>query len=300
MSRAVESPASVDSYFTDGRPGPSDRTRCVAVLSCQWNTYTPTHIYICIARIVGVYDVQEIDRIGTLAFKHFLQFLTTYFSIMASGGSKIRMLRLAHVHYQHPDLQKAHEFLVHFGLEPVEKNETRIYYRGYGKDAYCYLAELSPTGTKFFGGGAFVVESYDDLEKASRLPGASLIEKAEGPGGGHCVILKDPNDMAVKLLYGQEEMDPSMHPSKYRYNTAQEKDRIGDFHRMKPGPTKVHKLGHYGFMMPEDRFEKTRQWYLDTFNMSLTDTVYNAETGQDETSFLHIDLGETYVDHHVS
>jgi hypothetical protein len=219
---------------------------------------------------------------------------------MASDSSKIRMLRLANIHYQHPDLQKAHEFLVHFGLEVVEKTETRIYYRGYGIDPYCYLAELSPTGKKEFGGGAFVVESYSDLEKASKLPGASSIKIADGPGGGHCVTLKDPNNMSVKLLYGQQETDPSVHLSKFRYNTAQDKERIGDFHRMKPGPAKVHKLGHYGFMMPEENFEKTRQWYLDTFNMSLTDTVYNAETGQDETSFLHIDLGDTYVDHHVS
>ena len=219
---------------------------------------------------------------------------------MTAGDSRIKVLRHANVHYFHPDLLEAHKFLTDFGLAVVERTETKIYYRGYGPDPYCYVSEQSPSREKAFGGGAFIVDSRDELYKASRLPGASSIEKCNEPGGGDCVILKDPNDMVVKLIFGQQQVEPSEHLPKSKYNTGQDKDRVGAFHRFEHGPSKVHKVGHYGFIVPKDRFNETRAWYLDTLNFRLTDSVYDPETGEDETSFCHIDLGETYVDHHVS
>jgi hypothetical protein len=47
-------------------------------------------------------------------------------------ASKVRVLRLAHVHYQHPDLQREIDFLVDFGLEIELKEADRVYLRGYG------------------------------------------------------------------------------------------------------------------------------------------------------------------------
>lgn len=219
---------------------------------------------------------------------------------MTNTDSRIRLLRHAHVHYLHPDLEKAEQFLADFGLAVVKKTATKIYYRGYGPDPFCYIAELSSTGQKAFAGGAFIVDSHEDLVKASKLPGASPIEKSTEPGEGDFVILKDPNAMVVKLIHGQEQVQPIEHLPKSHYNTGQDKDRAGDFHRFKLGPSKVHKVGHYGFMIPAAIFEETRGWYLETFNFKLTDSVYDPDTGIDETSFCHIDLGETYVDHHVS
>ena len=215
------------------------------------------------------------------------------------ADTRIKLLRLANVHYQHPNLDEANNFFLDFGFQPVEKISNKIYYRGYGKDPYCYVAEQSATGKKRFMGGAFVVESYQELEKASQLPEATPIHPAEGPGSGKTVIVKDPNGFGVQLLYGQEEVAPE-HMAKARYNTAEVKDRVGEFHRFNMGPCKVHKLGHYGFMVPKSAFLSTRAWYFETFNFAFTDTVCDPKTGDDDLTFMHIDLGKTFTDHHVS
>ena len=62
----------------------------------------------------------------------------------------------------------------------------------------------------------------------------------------------------------------------------------------------VHKLGHYGFVINKDDFAKTIEWYQTTFNLATTDAVYDPQTKVDETTFLHIDKGLEYSDHHVS
>lgn len=218
---------------------------------------------------------------------------------MPEPDTKVKLLRLANVHYLHPNLNKAHQFLLDFGMMVVEKTDTKIYYRGYGIDPYVYVAEQHPEKGRAFGGGAFVVESYSELEKAIKIRGAGPIQRAEGPGGGHMVILKDPNGMSIKLLYGQQEREPSYYLSKEPRNTPQDKERLGEFIRVLDGPAKVHKLGHYGYMVPPPRFLPTRSWYLDNFNFAITDTVFNPETNIDEVSFMHIDLGDIYTDHHV-
>jgi len=38
------------------------------------------------------------------------------------------------------------------------------------------------------------VESRQDLEKAAKIPGATEIFPANGPGGGEMVIVKDPDN----------------------------------------------------------------------------------------------------------
>jgi hypothetical protein len=64
--------------------------------------------------------------------------------------------------YQHPDLDQITVFLQDFGMRVVKKMADQIWYRGYGTDQYVYHAQR---GEKKFLGGAFEVESYQDLEK---------------------------------------------------------------------------------------------------------------------------------------
>lgn len=79
--------------------------------------------------------------------------------------------------YQHPDLDEITVFLkgirdpsvqlnmankTDFGMVVAKQTENEIWYRGYGNDQYVYYARK---GEKQFLGGAFEVESYQDLEK---------------------------------------------------------------------------------------------------------------------------------------
>lgn len=49
-----------------------------------------------------------------------------------------------------------------FGMHVVKKTDTERWYSGYGPDQYVYYAREGP---RKFLGGAFEVESYEDLER---------------------------------------------------------------------------------------------------------------------------------------
>lgn len=80
-------------------------------------------------------------------------------------SKQIKIVKLAHMRYQHPDLHQITTFLRDFGMHVAKKTDKEIWYRGYGPDQYVYYAR---TGPKQFLGGSFEVESYEDLEKYVR------------------------------------------------------------------------------------------------------------------------------------
>ena len=128
--------------------------------------------------------------------------------------SKVILQRLAFVVYEHPDLDTFKTFAKDFGLEEDvdhSKNDV-IYFRGYGKDRYVYVARRAPDGvTKRFVGGGFVANSAVDFERACRIPGAKVVDVSSRPGGGKLAVIKDPNGFEMQVLYGQEEQTPPEH-----------------------------------------------------------------------------------------
>ncbi|KAL5315032.1 hypothetical protein ACEPPN_017683 [Leptodophora sp. 'Broadleaf-Isolate-01'] len=218
--------------------------------------------------------------------------------------SKINVLRLGFVHYQHPDLASIGRFLEDFGLIKVSQQGSRAYYRGYGVDPYIYVAEQSPSGTREFMGAAWVVESAQDLELAATQANASPIQTNDGPGGGQIVSIKDPNNFVVSFIYSQElrEREPqasvARHTTENASNEALTKQRHGDFRRFNRGPSLVHKLGHYGFIVPKSKYRDTFDFYLSLIKLKPSDAVYDPVTGDDKTCFIHIDHGNAHTDHH--
>jgi hypothetical protein len=226
------------------------------------------------------------------------------------SSKKITVVRLAHVHYQHPSLEKASTFLDDFGFVEALKTDSRIYYHGYGVQPYVYIAEQSPDSKRHFLGGTWVVESEQDLEIAASHPEATGIRDNTAPGGGKIVSLTDPNGFLVSFVWGQALREESSPPENQvifheesagvAVNTALERPRKGQFRRFRQGPSPVSRLGHYGFIVPKSRYRKTLDWYLGIMNLKPTDAVFDPATGEDETCFNHIDAGEQFTDHHVS
>lgn len=97
-------------------------------------------------------------------------------------------------------------------------------------------------------GGAFLVESKEDLELATKLiPGASKLHAA-GPAGGYRVTFQDPDGSPVNLVWGIEETGPNKSSiSTPASNHPLDKPRLGTFVRYdKHAPCPVFKLGHFG------------------------------------------------------
>ncbi|KAI0554713.1 trihydroxytoluene oxygenase [Xylaria curta] len=215
-------------------------------------------------------------------------------------ADQIKLVKLAHMRYQHPDLEEIGQFLADFGMTVAKKTDDEVWFRGYGPDQYVYHAIRGP---KKFLGGTFLVESYEDLERATEIPGSSDIrELVNAPGGGFLVTVYDPEGFPMSLIYGQQEREASADelPKKLAYNFENEKPRVREFLRFKPGPAAVHKLGHYGLCVQD--FSSELDFYLRNFNLVPTDFLYVDEpdgTKKDVAIFAHIDRADDYVDHHT-
>ena len=222
----------------------------------------------------------------------------------------VHVVRLAHVHYQHPDLEKALGFLKDFGMLIERRDGDIVYLRGYGVQPYIYVASQSPDQKRHFCGTSWVVASMEDLEAAAALPTAQKegIQEELGPGGGKKVTVADPLGFPVHFTFGQTlrsvatTKDNALRLEKTAptSNLALEKPRKGEFRRFHQGASPVHKLGHFGYVVGKANFEEMRQWYMTTLNLKASDTIFDPVTGKDDTCFMHIDLGATYTDHHVS
>ena len=155
-------------------------------------------------------------------------------------AGQIRLIKLAHMRYEHPDLEEITAFLLDFGMHVVKSTEHQRWFGGYGSDQYVYYARQ---GSRKFLGGTYEVESYVDLEKAARLKGASPIEDLkDAPGGGHLVTAIDPEGFPVCFIHGQEPAEMGKLPEKIIINYEQEKPRVREFQRFKEGPAAVHKV----------------------------------------------------------
>ena len=217
-----------------------------------------------------------------------------------TGDPRVRLLRTAYVMYHHADLTKANKFLLDFGLRKVQESPKgdKIWYSGYGVDPFCYIAVLSNDGKNSFGGAAYVVESREELEKATSIKEASAISKHEAPGGGEIVSLVDPAGFKVHLVFGQQEKElENLQLEKLVVNFEDEKPRLGRFQRFKPGPAPVHKWGHYGVTYPEGQYQIMYDWY--TNNLALTPSDVVSHERRPVTAFFHIDRGSDYTDHHA-
>jgi hypothetical protein len=216
---------------------------------------------------------------------------------------RINLESLMYVWFEHSDIKNAHRFLTDFGLIPVKETPHKTFYRGFGTSPVTYISQKSADGkAPDFLGGGWAVGDLGDLEAAAKLPGASEIKAADEVIGGEMVSIEDPAGGVVHLHWGHHErtLEPSDEPKELVYNTWDKKPRKGEFQRFEDGPSHIHKLGHYGYEVNHDDFEKVRQWYFDTFTLTATDSLFNPETGKDIMTFCHLDKGKTFVDHHVS
>uniref|UniRef100_A0A093V2A5 Metapyrocatechase 2 n=1 Tax=Talaromyces marneffei PM1 TaxID=1077442 RepID=A0A093V2A5_TALMA len=190
--------------------------------------------------------------------------------------NQIRLVKLSHMRYQHPDLENITTFLLNFGMEVAQRTEDEIWFRGYGSDQYVYYARKGP---KEFLGAAFQVERYQDIEKASQLPTAGEIQE-----------MKD----APGVTYGTSRISREA-----IINHENEKPRALKFQRFDPGPAAVHKLGHFGLCVQP--FQEMVDFYTVNFNIAPTDFLYLEKDGekQNVAMFAHIDRGQDLVDHHT-
>lgn len=55
---------------------------------------------------------------------------------ISNNPSKVQLTRIAHVYFEHPDLEVFAEFAKDWGFIEAKRNAERIWFRGYGIDPY--------------------------------------------------------------------------------------------------------------------------------------------------------------------
>jgi hypothetical protein len=208
---------------------------------------------------------------------------------LAPDDPRVRLVTTSFVVYEHVDLARAEQFLLDFGLSVASRSDDgkEIFFKGYGRDPYIYVARQATGPKPTFGGAAYLVESREELEKATQIHGASAISPLSGPGGGEQVTLKDPAGHLVHLVFGRQEKPvEEMNLKKLVVNYEHDKPRKGQFQRFEPGPAPVHRWGHYGVTYPDGAYQDMLDWYTSNLALTPSDIIYR--DGRAVQVFMHI------------
>jgi catechol 2,3-dioxygenase-like lactoylglutathione lyase family enzyme len=206
----------------------------------------------------------------------------------------IKAYDLAYGRLRAPDLDREEAFLTDFGMMRADRTKTALYMRGTDEPHHIHVTEL---GEPRYVGIAVHAAGLEDLDRLSRLEGASRIEDMDEPGGGKRVRLTDPDGYQVEVVHGMARLDPIpvLRPA---VNSGNDKlRRKGELFRIERGPSHIKRFGH--FVIMSKNFEKTLRWYRETLGFRSSDDVYEGEKSNIVGSFNRLDRGEDYVDHHA-
>jgi catechol 2,3-dioxygenase-like lactoylglutathione lyase family enzyme len=205
----------------------------------------------------------------------------------------IKVLDLAYVRFSAPDLDAMEKFAADFGLRLAAREGDVLYHRGTDASSYCHVTEQGEPG---FRAVAFEAASLADLETASRIDGASAVEKIDAPGGGMRVRLTDPTGYTVEVVHGREELSALSVPTAAGVNRGSERLRLGAVHRPPKGPSSVKRLGHIVLKVAD--FRASREWYQSNFGFLSSDEIYLGSPDLVLSAFMRCDRGANYTDHH--
>lgn len=206
----------------------------------------------------------------------------------------IKVQDIAYVRFAAPDLDVMQRFASDFGLVLTARENDTLYHRGSDPSPYVHVTELGDAG---FRGVAFEAASAEDLAAASKLEGASPVEKLEAPGGGQVVRFTDPDGYQVEIVHGRELLASLSVPTGKGVNRGSERQRVGSVHRPPAGPSSVKRLGHAVVRVAD--FRRSEEWYKSRFGFLSSDEVYLGEPENVITAFLRCDRGDQYADHHT-
>lgn len=205
-----------------------------------------------------------------------------------------RASELTHVIFERPDLRGAEVFLRDFGLAVASRTERALYLRGAAPSPYCYRVQRGPT-SRFVGLGV-AVETREELERLSRLEGATEIATADHPGGGACTVLRDPSGFVVEVVHGRARGDASPTREPLPLNLGSQRPRVNVGQRPPVCPPEVIRLGHVALEAAD--YQATAGFYTQHLGFIPSD-VQVLPDGSPAVAFLRLDRGATPTDHHT-
>jgi catechol 2,3-dioxygenase-like lactoylglutathione lyase family enzyme len=206
--------------------------------------------------------------------------------------SIIRIEDISHVRFSAPDLEAMKDFLVDFGLTPIEHTDGALYARGAGVWPFVHATHRGEPGFRAIGLRA---ESVADLERLAAAEGTG-VETLDAPGGGVVTRLTDPDGITVEVVAGQSRVQALSLRSRPPRNDARDKARLRAAVRLADGPAHVVRLGHAVLEVRD--FRVSERWYKERFGFITSDEI-EFSPGIALGAFMRCDRGSTPTDHHT-
>ncbi len=208
----------------------------------------------------------------------------------------IKVLDLAWLEFEKPDLDRAEAFAHAFGFSTALRTAGELQLRGTDPGAPCVLIRRG--GRSRFVGPAFQAADSADLLRLAAATGARAVPLPE-PVGGLTVDLEDPSRLRVRVVAETHELEalPAQRP--HLFNFGHEVVRVNATQRPPRVPARVRRLGHV--VVQTRKYRETLDWYLRNLGLIVSDFLYYP--GQRERgpvmSFIRCDRGSVPADHHT-
>ena len=204
----------------------------------------------------------------------------------------IKIEDIAWVRFTAPDLVAMQTFLTEFGLTHVPSKDGVLYVRGAGTAPFIHATAKGDAGFAALGLRA---ESLADLENLANSEGVA-VEPLAAPGGGKVIRLRDPDGRLVEVVAGQQPAAPLVVGADTARNSASGRPRQRQPVRLRPGPSRVLRLGHAVLNVTD--FRMSEAWYKSRFGFITSDEI-EAAPGMAIGAFMRCDRGGTPTDHHT-
>ncbi|CDM77054.1 putative 2,3-dihydroxybiphenyl-1,2-dioxygenase or glyoxalase/bleomycin resistance protein [Mycobacterium marinum] len=213
-----------------------------------------------------------------------------------SGNPIIKVVDLAWLEFEKPDLVRTEAFARAFGLQTAWRSPDELRLRGTDAGAACVIVRRAPR-TRFAGVAYRACDEVDVLRLADKC-GATARPLPETIGG-LTVDLVDPSGMSVRVVAGMDELPalPTQQPSVL--NFGHDLPRANLPQRPPRVPARIQRLGHV--VVQSTRYAEALNWYLDHLGMIVSDfQFFPGQRDRGPTmSFIRCDRGSTPADHHT-
>jgi len=213
-----------------------------------------------------------------------------------AGNPVIKVLDLAWLEFEKPDLDGTEQFARAFGLVPVSHTPDELQLRGTDAGSPCVVVRRSARSR--YVGAAFRAADAADVMRLADATGAR-VQKLPESIGGVVVDLTDPSGVPVRVVAEPHELTGLPGQPTHVHNTGHDVHRTNATQRPPRAPAKVQRLGHVVLQTP--RYLETLDWYLEHLGLIVSDFNYY-ETQRDRgptMSFIRCDRGATPTDHHT-
>lgn len=201
---------------------------------------------------------------------------------------------IEYVMFRHPDPVQASEFMVDFGLLPLDVGSDRAYLRSHGDAPFSYLTER---GEPAFVGMGFRVPDRTALAQLAQRFDCE-IKPCPHPGGGQYIVARDPEGRRLEFVLGAERSQPLPLASQpIVWNDGHAYRRLGSWQRPAYGPSHPRRLGHLAVFSPDA--PGLIDWYAQHLGLVPSELVFPEGADRPAASFMHLDKGPAWTDHHT-